>query len=302
MISANVAAELAAKDHLSDRDHPENFVAAEIARLTQGWVEDRPSSRLSDDEVRSVFQLNMYADPSNALTKEERAPYLEDVAETGVFDLLRAKVDAYWLAHARRVEDENAWRAHIGDTSMAQLTANGWVGFLEGQPGSDPVLWHAIATGFDDLAEDDRLEAAFWILEQPDCDRATASDFIRGFAANHLLEACLDARDWPSIDRYRAVIDRYNAGFYRWHGIRADVAGITGGERGGVFDTSALIELFDLLEEEAAMPDLPRPTALLDFDLAPGRPNPTAYESPYEVRDGAGLHLKYPGQGWRLAS
>ncbi len=304
LASANVAADLAAKEYVSDRDHPQSLVAIEITRLVADWVQDRKSNRLSDDELRSIFQLNMYADPNNALTDEERATYLADVAEASRFTDLRNRIETYWRVREERAQDEDAWRAHIGDTAMNDLLKEGWVEFLVRQADFDPAFWHSIATGFDELDEGDRLEAAFWILQQADCDRATASDFIRGFAAYGYLEFYAEARDWPVLDRYRILIDRYNAGFYRWHGLRADVAGIrpVGVPVKGVFDTKALVALFEEIEEDSGIPALPRPKSLLDFDLAPGRAKPNTYASPYEVREGEGLHLRYPGPGWRMAS
>ena len=104
------------------------------------------------------------------------------------------------------------------------LLKEGWLPFLSKLDGPDILLWHQIATDFNDMAGD-RLHAAYWILEQPDCDRATARDFIIGMIVYDALSYDI-ARDRkePSLQvpkraQFEAVLKRWEDGFYPHHSI-----------------------------------------------------------------------------------
>ena len=103
---------------------------------------------------------------------------------------------------------------------------DGWIPFLRGLSHRDPFLWHGIATDFHEINHRGRLDAAFWILEQPECDRATSSDFIRGFGATELFEFAAKSKDTARLNAFQEVINRYNSGDYIWFGLEPDVGGI----------------------------------------------------------------------------
>ncbi|QDC10972.1 hypothetical protein FHY55_17800 [Oceanicola sp. D3] len=100
------------------------------------------------------------------------------------------------------------------------LIVEGWLPFLRAMP-PDVELWDDIATQFDGL-EGDRLAAAFWILEQPACDRATAWHFIAGAVMGSLLEENGRWGRERAIQRWNVVVTRWNAGFYRYHALPLD--------------------------------------------------------------------------------
>ncbi|MGI9393982.1 MAG: hypothetical protein ACR2OY_04995 [Boseongicola sp.] len=287
----------------SDRDpsEPDLFVAAEIDRITEEWRQQH-GEPFSDDEIRSLYQLLMYADPGDRPVSRHPQQYLRDVRDAEPFHRLRNYV-LDWRQAPRPSEDAfQDWLAHIGDPSANHLLLNGWVRFLQSLPGNDIKLWHSIATNFRNIRNRDRLDAAFWILEQPDCDLATASNFIRGAAGLDLIEELAkDARkteNWRYIDSYCAVIEKYNSGFYVRHSIKA--GGIEGLEPG--FDQIALEDRLASIMKDTAQPPIPVPDGLLLEGAPPAVPMPDGYSSPYDFDPSAGLYMKYPGPGWRSAS
>ncbi len=284
-----------------DPNEPEIYVAAEISKIADEWREAH-GEPFSDDEIRSLYQLLMYADPGDRPKSRHPQQYLRDVRIAEPFHRLRNYVEE-WRRSPPPPEDAfQDWLAHVGNPSANHLLLNGWVRFLQSLPGNDIVLWHSIATTFDGIDDRDRLDAAFWILEQPDCDQATASDFIRGFAALNLLGELAKPGDPMGnrryIDSYCALIERYNSGFYFRHSIVSSrIEGIDAG-----FNLSALEDRLEKVAKSVGQPPFPIPDGLLPVGAPPSDPMPDGYSSPYEFDADAGLILKYPGPGWRTAS
>ncbi|MBS8226589.1 hypothetical protein [Vannielia litorea] len=104
-------------------------------------------------------------------------------------------------------------RVMRGDPAVVKpgLIAEGWVPFLQSMS-PDIHLWNDVATDFDQFYGD-RLDAAFWILEQPACDKATAWQFIAGAVCRDVLVQ--DGR-WgyeKAVMRWNAAVTRWNVGF-----------------------------------------------------------------------------------------
>lgn len=280
---------------------PDLYVAAEIRRIAEEWRQTH-GELFSDDEIRSLYQLLMYADPADRPMSRLPQQYLRDVRNAEPFHRLRNYVDE-WRRTPPPAEDSfQDWLAHVGDPSVNHLLLNGWVRFLQSLPGNDIALWHSIATTFRGIGERDRLDAAFWILEQLECDQATTSEFIRGAAGLNLIgklaKRAKRTGNWRYVDAYCAVIERYNSGFYFRHAIK--VGGIQGLDPG--FDQSALEERLEAIANASGQPPFPIPDGLLLDGAPPSDPMPDGYSSPYDFDADAGLFLKYPGPGWRTAS
>ena len=284
-----------------DPSEPELYVAAEISRIADEWRQAY-GEPYSDDEIRSLYQLLMYADPGDRPKSRHPQQYLRDVHNAEPFRRLRDYV-VEWRAAPPPPEDAfQDWLDHVGDPSANHLLLNGWVRFLQSLPGNDIELWHSIATTFRGIGDRDRLDAAFWILEQPDCDQATASDFIRGVVASNLISKLATRAErtgnWRYIDCYCAVIERYNNGFYFRHSIVSSK--MDGMDEG--FNQGTLEGRLASIAESVGQPPFPVPDGLLPAGETPPDPMPDGYSSPYEFDADAGLILKYPGPGWRTAS
>lgn len=284
-----------------DPAEPDLYVAAEIQRIADGWRQAH-GEPFSDNEIRSLYQLLMYADPGDRPMSRQPEMYLREVSNAEPFYRLRNYVDDWRKAPAAVEDSFQDWLDHVGDPSVNHLLLNGWVRFLQSLPGNDIALWHNIATTFRGIGERDRLDAAFWILEQPECDQATASDFIRGAAGLNLIGKLAKrgqrTGDWRYIDAYCAVIERYNSGTYFRHAIEPSV--IQGLEP--EFDQNALEDRLSAIAKATGQPEFPIPDGLLPAGAPPSDPMPDGYSSPYDLDADAGLFLKYPGPGWRTAS
>jgi len=284
-----------------DPAEPDLYVAAEMRQIAEEWRQ-KHGEPFSDDEIRSLYQLLMYADPGDRPLSRQPEQYLRDVRDAQPFYRLRNYVEDWRQTPPPEEDSFQDWLTHVGDPSVNHLLLNGWVRFLQSLPGSDIALWHSIATTFRGIGERDRLDAAFWILEQSECDQATASDFIRGVAGLNLIgklaKRSQRTGDWRYIDAYCAVIERYNSGFYFRHAIEPGV--IQGLEPG--FGQSALEERLTTIEKATGQPPFPVPDGLLPAGAPPSEPMPMGYSSPYDFDADVGLFLKYPGPGWRTAS
>lgn len=247
----------------------------------------------SDDELRSERKLLRFVEPG---TRDRTAPPMEelrDVRRKDVFLALRKKVDDWYAEAARREAAHQAWLGKVGDTDQGHLLKDGWIAFLQSLPGPDIRLWHGIATDFHEL-DGDRLDAAFWILEQAACDRATASDFIAGYLRyrlgdGHAGSSRRDAR----LARFASLVEAYNAGRYTAHSIRA------GEHLGNAMRDSEADAILGRYELAQGIEGLPRPKGLIDSTIDPSDPPDRGYKSPYAFWDDAGLHLAYPGPDWR---
>ncbi len=284
-----------------DPAEPDLHVAAEIKAIAGAWREIH-GEPFSDDEIRSLYQLLMYADPGDRPMSRQPQQYLRDVRNAEPFHRLRNYVEDWRSAPVPVEETFQDWLDHVGDPSVNHLLLNGWVRFLQSLPGDDIALWHSIATNFRGIGERDRLDAAFWILEQPECDQATASEFIRGVAGLNLVGKLAKRGQrtgaWRYVDAYCAVIKRYNSGFYFRHSIK--VGGIQGLEMD--FGLCELEDRLAAIAKAAGQPLFPVPDGLLPQGAPPSDPMPDGYSSPYDFDADAGLYLKYPGRGWRSAS
>ena len=97
------------------------------------------------------------------------------------------------------------------------------------------------------------------------------------------------------------MIDRYNAGFYVRFGIGPDVSGIEpiAETITGPFDDKAVASMMDRIVRDTGIATLRKPVGLLGHEAKPIEPMPIATRSPFDFWDDAGLHLRYPGPGWR---
>lgn len=296
-VAFNISQMLSSRDRAPD--HPLSLITDEVHRLDQLWKARRKGAPMSDDELRSIRLMYLYANPLDWVSEAENEALLADVADTDYLRALRQRIVARKAGAAAAKADYAAWRAHVGDPSMAHLLKDGWIAFLSSQPEPDTLLWHSVATDFLDIEVGDRLDAAFWILAQPGCDRATASDFIRGYAGYELLEKAAKAGRMDEIAAYRSVIERYNAGFYKGFSIDPETFEILSfyGNPTQSYDTAAVIALFDRVEQKTGLAPLPRPLGLLAKSDRPSHPPPG--QSRYFYNSSDGLQLAYPGPGWR---
>lgn len=247
----------------------------------------------SDDELRSEFKLIRFLEVGTIDRSAPPMNELRGVQRKDVFLNLRKKVDEWYatqLAHATAHKD---WLTEVGDQAQDHLLKDGWIAFLKGLPGPDIHLWHGVATDFHELFGD-RLDAAFWIVQQPECDRATASDFIRGYVRYEMKKLPVgDEIQNERVDLFASIIEKYNAGFYSAHSIKA---GVHLSDEPFDAECEAIMRAY---ESKHGLDQLPRPKGLVNSSMSPTDPTTRGYASPYAFWDDAGLHLKYPGPNWR---
>lgn len=262
------------------------IVALEMMRLLEEWKAASPGGKNTDAEYKSLFLLQAYA--LGRQPEDKREALLDEVTDPAPFLALRRKVEEAIAARAKRaVPAEKV-------TDMSHLLKGGWIAFLQSLPHPDPVLWHDVATDFHGIEKNGRLDAAFWILGQPDCDRATASDFIRGFVAHGLFETAARSGDPTGLNAFQTVVQRYNAGFYKWFGIVPDAGGIEpiGETVEGDFDDAAVAAMMRRIADAAGIGPVSVPVGLLSFKDKPTSPMPGLVRSPYAFWDDAGLHIR----------
>ena len=284
-------------EHLAE-DHPRRVMASVIQRLQEEWTADDAERSLSDDEVTSLYKLHMYVDPSGEDRETPPQIQLRDIQDVALFHSLRHRVDTWYSARAAEKTAYEAWLNEIGGGSMNHLLANGWGPFLKGQPDVDAELWHGIAANLDQIEENGRLKAAFWILSQPACDKATASDFIRGFVYSKRLEQAVRRRDGDTVAAFARVVRRYNAGFYTLHSIRSGrfIRTIEG------YGDDAVKRDLERLEKRRKLPKLPRPKGLLDRTGPAPDMGKRDYTSAFAFSSDRGLHLRPPRLDYSYAS
>lgn len=298
-IAFNITQMLASRDKAPD--HPLSMIRDEVQRLTQIWDAQNKGAVMSDDELRSIRILYLYPDPLDGISEAKNEELLADVADPAPLRALRQRVIDWKSRQKAGQTDYAAWLAHVGDPQMDHLVADGWVPFLAAQPAPDPGLWHQVVTDFHDIVVDGRLEAAIWILAQPACDRATASDFIRGYAGGEFLEAAAKAGRTAEVESYAQVIRRYNDGFYKTFALPPEINEILShyGPPYGPPDRAAVIAIFERVEQATGIAPLPRPEGLLAKGDTP-TDKPGA-RSRFVYDSSEGLQLAYPGPGWRSA-
>lgn len=263
-------------------------------RQIEGLGFDRKSR--SDEELLSENKLIRFVESNNKDRSTPPLSELRGVRRKDVFLNLRKQVDDWHAARAASADAYQEWLAEVGDTDQSHLLKDGWIAFLEDLPGPDIHLWHGVATDFHELFGD-RLDAAFWIVEQEACDRATASDFIVGYLTYFLSEDYEDITKTDArLGRFLSIIEAYNAGRYKAHSITA------GALVGAELDDVAAGRLLTRYEAVQNLKGLPRPKGLIDSTVSPTDPITRGYSSPYAFWDDAGLHLEYPGPNWRDAA
>ena len=279
-------------------DHPRRVVAEALAVLRDRWTTAAPGRELSDDEVRSLYKLYLYAAPSIEDRTTPPAKYLRDIEDRTTFQKLRAQIDAWYAARAAEREAYASWLNEIGGGSMNHLLASGWRPFLTSQPAADAELWHAIAANMEGIEESGRLKAAFWILSKNQCDKATASDFIRSFVYDQHLANAVKRRDGDTVAAFARVVRRYNADFYKLHSLRS---GRFARSIEGYGDADVARDL-SRLEHRNKLPALPRPVGLLDRNAPPPDKGKRTYTSALAFTPEKGLHLRPPRNDWSYAS
>ncbi|MEP1638749.1 MAG: hypothetical protein ABJJ99_20180 [Ascidiaceihabitans sp.] len=250
----------------------------------------------SDDELRSERKLYRFMDRGKQDRTTPPIQELRGVRRKDVFLHMRKIVDDWYAARAAKDTAYQEWLVEVGEMDQTHLLKDGWIAFLESLSGSDIHLWHGIATDFHDLFGD-RLDAAFWIVQQDACDRATASDFIAGYLYYFLSAEYVDItkRD-ARLNDFLSVIRAYNAGKYTAHSIKA------GTHTDCALDDATAAEILIKYEAAQGLTNLPRPKGLINSTIPPSDSNTRGYASPYAFWDDAGLHLEYPGPDWRNAS
>ncbi len=279
-------------------DHPRRVVADALQVFRDRWTERDPERSLSDDEIRSLYFLYSYADPSGEDRRSAPAKLLREIHDRTPFLKIRERIDAWYAARASEREAYQEWLKKIGGGSMNHLLDSGWKNFLTSQPSVDSELWHCIAANTDRIEENGRLRAAFWILAQPQCDKATASDFIRGFIRQRHLDAAVKRKDAETVANFARVIRRYNSGFYKIHAIRS---GRFAKQLEGYGDEAVARDL-SRMEARRKLPALPRPEGLLDRSATPPDQRGEGYTSALAFSPEKGLHLRPPNHDWTYAS
>ena len=278
-------------------DHPRRAAAEEIAKWRARWTAESPGRDLSDDEVRSLYRLHVYADPSGENREAPPQKHLRDIENKTVFHNLRDRIDTWYAARAAEREAYEVWLEEIGGGSMNHLLEAGWRTFLTAQPAADAELWHSIAANTDGIEENGRLKAAFWILARPQCDKATASDFIRDFVYARHLDNAVKRRDAETVAAFARVVRRYNSDFYRLHSIKS---GQFARAIEGYGDAEVARDL-TRMENRRKLPALPRPVGLLDTTGPAPDKGKREYTSALAFTPEKGLHLRPPRKHWSYA-
>ena len=263
-----------------------------VADLSRSFGKDP----LSHDEMRSILKLYYFVEHWNPDRARPSVEELRDVRDVSVFWEVRKKVDALYLERAEAAAQSDTWETQQEAKAPAEdWLKNGWVAFLLTLRGPDTSLWHWVATDLHGISED-RLNGAFWIVQQEECDRVTVSDFIRGFV-EYEFESYLGSGRTDLAERLGLVIAAYNAGVYKYHtvAVAGDVVAAT-------FDEVAVAQELTRLEEKYGLDPLPRPIGLIKDGTEPADKNAPYVPSGFGYSDEEGLHYAYPGDGWRDAS
>lgn len=267
----------------------------ETIRLLALW-QKTPKQPLSDDEVRSIHLLTRVSFTGKDGNIEPIHP--EDAAIIGDWETINAfrdRIQAFVNAEKEKAAEYQVWLDIVGNLDARHLIEDGWIAFLETFEIPDIQLWHNIATIFHDLFGE-QLNAAYWILEQPECDKATVYSFMAGYVGYEDLKGVLeDARHHgkSTMEAARAfvsVVNRWNDGFYKWHSLAFD-EDETPNEHIG--DGAALNDQLQALSSEfgTALP------LIENLDFNPTNPNDDlsrSKSSVFGIFDGESLHLKYP--------
>lgn len=198
-----------------------------ITALRQDWLEPRSYGEWTDRQMRSAQLLIAYCLEAN----EKRAEsYLVTVEDVTFFRRWRNVTQAA-VKSAKRAADRATFEAGY-DARTAKLRAVwdkarndpvcNWRGasaklhvpvpetpfrtLLE-RATPDPWLWHTIATDQHELTAD-RAAGVFWLLNRPECDRATVAEFIAGYLmSENYLRAAQKAAKGSDVWQFSAFAD-----------------------------------------------------------------------------------------------
>lgn len=271
------------------------LIDAELVKLILKWRagEKRP---ISDDELRSLDIIRRAVSLHKGEFSELRPEDAAIVIDMTPINDIRLKVSAFVNSQQAQDRERKKWLEEIGSPDASHLLKEGWVAFLQSLDGPDVDLWHSVATDMHGLFGD-RLDAAFWIMEQPECDQTTVWSFLMGILGYEVLHSEMRISDdraykakhvlVPKLDQ---TIARWNSGFYAFHGVTYD-------------DNIAYNEFIDASDEANDRIDELNerfglsisPLERLDFD----KDNLThdlshSYPSPFSFTDNEGLELNYP--------
>ena len=197
--------------HSSEIQTPLSLVDAEVIRLVKTWHRG-PNQPLSDDEMRSIellYRVGVGGD-------QDVLPAIEP-EDQGI-------IEDWETINALR---DRTWLEKVGDPDASYMVSRGWIPFLKLLDPPDIKLWHNVVNTFHDLYGH-QLEAAYWILAQPQCDKATVYGFFTGYIGYGDLRILLKdaAREGRSLigaaKPLVEVVNRWNTGFYRWHSLSYD--------------------------------------------------------------------------------
>ncbi|WP_295511072.1 hypothetical protein [uncultured Sulfitobacter sp.] len=198
-----------------------------ITALRQDWLEPRSYSEWTDRQMRSAQLLISYGLEAN---EKRAASYLATVEDVTFFRRWRNVIQAA-VKSAKRAADRATFEAGY-DARTAKLRAvwdkarndraRKWSGVaaelrvpvpetpfrtLLERAAPDPWLWHTIATDQHELTAD-RAAAIFWLLDRPECDRATVAEFIAGFLmSENYLRAAQNAAKGTDVWQFSAFAD-----------------------------------------------------------------------------------------------
>lgn len=239
-------------------------------KWSSGPAKTSKLSPLTDDEIRSLYQLKMFGSHFERESKiSERSKWLKGIAIVKSFANLGAVLEQRKASIGVKAKASSDWLQRVGGSNSAQhLLANGWLPFLRSLEHPDIKLWNDIATEFEEYVSD-RLEAAFWILEQPECDRLTAWHFIVGMISWEVLDWELKMQkergETTLRDAFEAVLQRWNTGFYQYHSLSYPQKEEDEGHHG--FASNTILNLLTALEQKLDLPPFTRPSHL-DRDLS----------------------------------
>ncbi len=182
------------------RQSREVAIMMAITELRQHWVEPPTYRNWSPRQIRSGQLLIAYCmEPDDTIAeaylatvgdveffrrwrnkvqgaaksakrKADRAAFLEK------FELEQAKLRSVWEEATK--DPAKTWSG-VGDTMREPVPETPMRKAIQ-QAAPDPWLWHVVATDQHELNAD-RAACIFWILDQPECDRATVAEFIAGY-------------------------------------------------------------------------------------------------------------------------
>lgn len=182
------------------RQSPEVAIMMAITELQKQWVEPRTYRNWTPRQIRSGQLLIAYCMEAD---DKLAASHLAKVGDIECFRRWRNKVQgaaksakraADRAALLEKLELEQAKLRAVWETARND-PAKTWSGVCEKmrepvpetpmrmvlqQAAPDPWLWHVVATDQHELNAD-RAACIFWILDQPECDRATVAEFIAGY-------------------------------------------------------------------------------------------------------------------------